>query len=601
MIRRCGATLLILATVLLLAAAPAPLRTLSMAAGAVKTLDPILADDVVSRNLVAAVYDTLLQYDYTARPYRLTPSMLTAMPTASPDFRRYDFELRDDLFFAADPALAESDRKITSRDVVYSLMRIADARNHSPVYWMLRGKIAGVEEFHLRSKSASRGDQQIYDAGLPGLEIHDDRRFSIHLTKPDPRFLYLLAMPNAAVVPRKAVEKYGDMFARHPVGSGPFLVADWINDYRITLVRNPDYRLEHFAGAKTPADRHRRLPLLDRVDVRLIKQPMASWLLFLQGNLDFNELGKDNSDMIATGGELPEALRRRGIRLLRTPELEIRYLGFNFNDPQIGGNPQLRQALSLAYDIDRRVEYTGHQLLPANGPLPPGVAGYDADWRHPWRGPDLPAARDRLTAAGYPDGRDPASGTPLRLTLDQSGNTTAHRQYGELAAADFAAVGVELNSVLNNKPRFYEKLRQGRFQLFRLSWIGDYPDAENFLQLFYSGNIGSCNRTGFSDPAYDRLYEEILPMPDSPERTAKYREMVRLLADRCAWIYEGFPVSCLLLHAWLENYHPHDFAFSRLKYLTVDPEKRAKLRASFTPLTLKELQAPAPKPDQGGK
>ena len=317
---------------------------------------------------------------------------------------------------------------------------------------------------------------------------------------------------------------------------------------------------------------------------------MSSWLLFLQGNLDLNALDKDNLDLVAGGGaELAPALKARGIRLLRTPEFEVRYVGFNFSDPLLGKNLKLRQALSLAYDVRRRVEHTNFQLIPAQGPIPPGVAGYDPGYRNPNAADDVEAARRLIAEAGFPGGRDPATGEPLRFSFDQTGNSSAYRQLGELTAADFARLGVETEPVLNNNPRFYEKLRQGRLQLFRLSWVGDYPDAENFLQLFYSKNIGGCNRVGFSDPEYDRMFEAILPMPDSPERTERYREMVRYLGTKCPWIFEGFPIAYQLNHAWLENYHPHDFAFARWKYLTVDPERRRQLKATFTPLSMREL------------
>ena len=103
--------------------------------------------------------------------------------------------------------------------------------------------------------------------------------------------------------------------------------------------------------------------------------------------------------------------------------------------------------------------------------------------------------------------------------------------------------------------------------MFRLSWVGDFPDAENFLQLFYSGNAGGCNRTGFADPVYDRMYEKILSMPDTSERTRYYEEMVQYLTKQVPWIFEGFPLSYQLNHAGLQNYLPHDFAFGRYKYL----------------------------------
>lgn len=564
----------------------APLRELYSAGGSrVKTLDPAQADDLASRNMVAGLFDTLLEYDYVARPYRLVPSMLAEMPKANKTLDVYTFRLRDDLRFAADrcfDGLPESARNITAKDVLYSILRIADRRSHSPVYWLFRGKIKGLDAFH----GAEKPD---YDAGIEGFRILDDRNFEIRLAKPDPRFLYMLAMPNAGVVPRRAVEFYGENFARNPVGSGPFKLTEWINDYRLRLDRNPDYRVQYYPEAEDPADRTRPLPLADRVVFYQIKQPMSAYLMFLQGRLDLNALDKDNLDLIGGGEKLPPALAARGIQLLRTPEFEVRYVGFNFSDPLLGKNLELRRAISLAYDVRRRVEHSGYQLVPAQGPIPPGVAGFDEAFRNPWCADDAELAKRHLAKAGFKDGINPATGARLRFTFDQTGNSPAYRQLGELTAADLARIGVEVEPVLNNNPRFYEKLRQGKLQLFRLSWVGDYPDAENFLQLFYSGNIGGCNRTGFSDPEYDRMFEEILPMPDSPERTVRYREMVRYLADRAPWVFEGFPIAWQLNHAWLENFRPHDFVFSKWKYLSVDPEKRERVRKTFKPLSFAEL------------
>ena len=569
------------------AKAEEPERTLYTSGGSrVKTLDPAQADDLASRNMVAAVYDTLLEYDYTAKPYRLIPSMLAEMPTVNQTLDIYTFRLRDDLKFTEDrcfDGMPESARRITAEDVLYSILRIADRRNHSPVYWLYRGKIQGLDAFY-------ESENPDYEAGIAGFRILDDLNFEIHLTKPDPRFLYMLAIPNSAVVSRRAVEFYKDEFARHPVGSGPFRLTLWINDYKLQLDRNPDYRVQYFAEAENPADRSRPLPLADRVVFYLVKQPMSSYLMFLQGRLDLNALDKDNLDLVAGGGKtLAPALAARGIKLLRVPEFEVRYVGFNFSDPLLGKNLELRRAISLAYNIQRRVEHTNYQLIPAQGPIPPGVAGFDESFRNPWCEDNLEKARFHLQKAGFKDGINPATGEKLQFTFDQTGNNSVYRQLGELTVSDLAEIGIDITSVLNNNARFYEKLRQGKLQLFRLSWIGDYPDAENFLQLFYSKNIGGCNRIGFSDPEYDRMFEEILPMPDSPQRTEKYKAMVRYLSEQVPWVFEGFPIAYQLNHGWLENYIPNDFVFAKWKYLNVDPQKREAMRRTFKPLSFAEL------------
>ena len=555
--------------------------------GKCRTLDPIQADDSASRNLCGAVFDTLLAYDYLKRPYELVPSMLAEMPTHNADYTEYRFRLRTDLRFPDHEGIPGG--PVTANDVKFSLLRLADGRNHSPLYWIVRGKILGIEEFNKLSLKTPEGDLSIYDRDIPGIVIHDDLNFTLKLAKPDPRFLYNLASPNTGIVSRRAVERFGADFARHPVGSGPFVLESWRANYKLVLRRNPDYRKEFFAGAKSEADRTRPLPLCDRIEILMVRQPMTAWMMFLQGDLDISALDKDSFDLVVSSDGRPvPALAARGVRLIRAPEFEIQYVGFNFNDPVLGKNLKLRQALSLAYDVPERVRYTGGQLIPAQGPLPEGVAGYDPEYRNPYARVDLERAKKLLAEAGYPDGVG-ADGKRLKLTFDMNGNDTTHRQIGELAAADFAKLGIEVVPVMNNKPRFMDKLRRGEMRLFYLSWIGDYPDGENFLQLFYSGNISGCNRTGFSDPEFDRMYETAAAMPDSPERIALFRKMVRYLGERCVWIYEGVPVSYQLCHEWLENYEPHNFPYTRLKYLSVSPGRRDELKPTFTPLDFSEL------------
>ena len=144
--------------------------------------------------------------------------------------------------------------------------------------------------------------------------------------------------------------------------------------------------------------------------------------------------------------------------------------------------------------------------------------------------------------------------------------------------------------MLNSNPRFVDKLRRGKVQLFRYSWVGDYPDAENFLQLFYSRNIGGCNRAAFRDPEYDRMFEAALPMGDTEERTRLYRKMAAHIVAETPWIFEGVPISCRLQYDWLENMYPHDFAFNRWKYLAVDGKKRAMKKKGFKALDFSELR-----------
>ena len=558
------------------------------------TLDPALAADTACQYMTAAFYDTLLQYSYTARPYRLEPSMLAEMPEIENNATVFRCRLRDDLYFQEGECFrsgTKQERKITSKDVIFSILRLADTRLKSSGYWLIRGKVRGIDEFRRRTENASPEDLSVYDTPCEGLKIIDDHRFTITLNAPDPRFIYALAMPYFSVVSRKAVAWWGDRFSDHPVGSGPYRLTAWKKDYQIRMKRNPEYRTEYFASAAREGDRKHRLPLLDEIVCSFIKQPLAGWLLFLQGELDFYVLDGENFAAVVNEKlELAPSLVQRGITLARTPEFQTNYIGFNFTDPLLGRNENLRRAISLAFDKQKRLLFFSGRIEPAYGPVPPGADGFLKDYEGPYGRFNVELAKEYMKKAGYPGGMDPETGRNLELTFDQAGSSTLYRQIAEMLAADLKRIGIVLRPEFNNRSRFFQKLNQGQFQLFRLSWTGDYPDAENFLQLFYGPNSDSCNRIFFRDAEFDRMYEEVRPMPDSGERTAKYEKMSKLLTEKCPWIFESYTVSFMLTHRWVTNYVPHDFGFNAWKYFSVDPELRTKTKHSFTPISMGDLR-----------
>ena len=566
--------------------------------GRVNTLDPALTADLVSASMVGEIYDTPLEYDYVKRPYRLKPSMLDRMPESNGEMTVFRFHLRDDLFFQPDKCFGVDSsgrpkkRRVVARDMAFSILRLADERNHSPGYWLIRGKIKGIGAFRAATAESAPWDFSPYDAGCEGIRVLDDRTLEIRLEKPDPRFLYAFAMPYMSVAPREAVEAYRGDFSSHPVGSGPFRLVEWRRGYKLEFERNPDFRTEYFRDAENPADRSRKLPLLERVVCPQVNEPVTAWLMFLRGDLDMNSVDKDSFDaVVAEGGGIAPALAARGVRMIRSPKMQIYYIGFCFADPLLAENADLRKAISLAYDVRKRVEFFNDCVIPANGPIPEGVAGYDPDFRNPYGRRNVELARKYLAKAGFPGGVDPKTGRRLKLTLDFGGTSATFHQLAEMFVEDMSAIGVEIVPILNNWPNFLKKSAEGRVRLYCVSWVADYPDAENFLQLFYGPNAGSCNRSYFRDPVYDKMFDEIKTMPDTPERSAKYAEMAKYLVERCPWIFSHYPVSYRLSQGWVENYRPHDFCFSRWKYLNVDTKRRSELRRSFKPLSMKELRS----------
>lgn len=558
----------------------------------INTLDPALAADSPTLSVCSAFYDTLIQYRYNTEDQSvLEGAMLAKLPELQEDGKTYICTLRDDLFFQESPAFTDREsRRVTSDDVVFSLKRLADSRLHSPGYDIVRDLIADIDKFYERTKHSPSDDLSIYDYEIKGLQVINDRQFRIVCKEKNPRALYLLAMPNCAIVSRRAMKYYGlHDFGKNPCGSGPYKMIEWNRDHSIIMERYEDYRKEYLVDADVQSEQNIPLPFADRITCYLVRQGVSSWLMFLQGKLDLFVLDNEQFQALVDDDlELAEPLRERGIRLLRAPLMETNYIGFNFNDPVLGNNLALRKAITFAFDKELRVLQSGGRFTAAYGPVPPGMPGNlkaSDDLKK-----NLEKAKNFMTEAGYPDGIDPATGKPLILTFDQPGTDTLYQQNAEMLQNDLKKIGIDVRTMLNTRPRFQEKLKSGDIQLFRYSWVGDYPDAENFFKLFYSKNAGGSNRVCYNDPVYDKMYEEVALMPDSPVRSKKYDAMARYLLTQAPWIFETHTMAFVVAHSWLKNYRIHNFAFNRWKYLSSPSAERVKKRKSFKPLKMSELQ-----------
>jgi len=501
------------------------------------------------------VYEGLLQYSYLARPYRLEPLLAEGMPDISPDGLVFTFRLKRGVHFHDDPCFpGGKGRELTAEDFIYSIKRAADKKNLSTGWWAFNGRIQGLNEFREAAAGESPTD---YSVPVAGLTAPDPHTLQITLTRPFPQLLWILAMPYAYAVPREAVEYYGENFVSHPVGTGPFILSEWRRNYRLEYRRNPAW--------------HGGAPGLERIVEYMIGDSSTRWLAFLTGQLDFyKDISHDNWDVIfRDGGRLAPELAARGIRASGIAGLDTYYIGFNMDDPVVGHNKKLRKALTCAFDSEAWIKYYNHRVTRARGPIPPGVEGYsDEPALHPY---DLEKARKLLAEAGWPDGRDPQTGKRLELTLELGQTDTEIRESTELFIGFMDKLGVVINPSYNNKPAFFKKIEQREAQMFRLSWFADYPDAENFLQLFYGPNASpGPNRVNYRRPEYDRLYEEIRVMQDGPERTELYRRMAAMVEEDCPWIFMHHPMAYVLHHDRLRNYAPHDFPYGMEKHFRLE-------------------------------
>ena len=524
--------------------------------------DPARAGDAASAAAYARLYEGLLQYDPDARPYRLIPGLAESLPEVSADGLEYVFRLRADVRFQDDPCFAATGgvgRQVVAEDFVYSIKRVADPFTASSGWWAFDDRLEDLDEFRAAAAAAGRAD---YDRPVAGLRADDARTLRLRLKRPYPQLPWVMAMHYAYAVPREAVEAYGEEFGRHPVGTGPYRLAAWRPNYRMEFVRNPSWA----AAGRAEAEEGR--PAIARLVAYVVHDPTTQWLLFLQGRLDLIGVGRDQWDAVFDEtGALRETLRRRGIEAERLDTLEIQYIGFNMDDPILGPNRALRQALSWAFDGEAWARFHGGRVRRPSSPLPEDIAG-DPGAPPCAIGFDLDRARALLREAGYPEGRDPRTRRRLQLTLEVAdADRPEIRQSTELFIQFMDRLGVVVRPSYNNRPTFFQKLARRQAQMFRLSWVADYPDAQNFLQLFYGPNASpGPNRANYANPDYDRLYERMREMPDGPERTALCARLVAIVVEDAPWLLVGRPSEVVLRHARLEGYRPHAFPYGMEKY-----------------------------------
>lgn len=549
-------------------------------------LDPAVASDIATLALLENLYDPLLRYDYLARPVKLQPNTLRAMPQVDAAGITYTFQLTPGIHFTPDSAFRGRKREVTAEDYVYSLKRLYDPELKSPWLFLLEGKLAGDEALKTKFSHAT---------AIAGLQAVDKYTLRIRLSAPDPNFLYYLAMPATGVVAREVAEAYGSQMGNHPVGTGPFMVGEWKRSDKITLEANPDFRPTVFhAGAGVPADARataaalegKRLPLVDRIEVKIMEEYQSRMLGFLNGEFDYIEqVPESMKDMVLRSDSAAPALKpelvQKGMELSPFPVLQTYYMWMNMEDPLIGGYGKdkvaLRRAIALSYNSPEDVALLKKGLaLPAQSPLPPNVLGYDANYRSPIAyNPAL--ARALLERFGYRVGKDGfrtlPNGQPLLLTM-HSEPSMVGRLRDELWRKSLNAIGIRVQFKSDKKTEIIKASRLGKVMMFETNWIADFPDGDNYLQLLYGPNSGRANYARFNLPEYNRRYEQARKLGDTPERRVLYREMNQLIHAYNPWVLLTHPISADIRQSWLKNYKRHPVEFTNWRYLDLDVAER---------------------------
>lgn len=455
----------------------------------IATLDPAYARNEAIQWAVHQLYNTLVETDTALN---LRPSLAESW-AVSKDQRRYIFKLKPHVYFHDDPCFPQGrGRALKASDVVYSFRRLMDPATASPGAWVFNGRI-------------------------DSLEAPDDSTVVIKLTKPFRPILGILSMEYCSIVPHEAVETYGSNFRRHPVGTGPFRLGDWDEGQALILLRNPRYFERDDTG--------RALPYLDAVKVSFLDSKATEFLEFLQGRLDMiNDIDPAYKDEVLTrrGALKPEWTGR--ITLSRHAQLDMEYLGFLMDtaSPLVKASPlrllAVRRAVNMAFDRRKMLLYLRNSIgVPAeSGFIPSALPVYDPA-RVPGYHYDPEGASRLLAQAGFPRG----AGLPvIRLVTIPN--------YADLAsfiARQEEEVGIRIQVEVVQKSLLLETTAKSQAMFFRGSWVADYPDAENFMSVFYSRNPAPPNYTRFRSAVFDGLYEQALRENDPLVRKQLYNRM----------------------------------------------------------------------------
>jgi len=463
------------------------------------TLDPALIVDVTGGSIVAKLFNGLVRIGDNLK---IVPDLAETWSISS-DGLLYTFRIRKGVRFS-------NNREVKADDVKYSFQRILEPKSRSPNTWVFE-KIAGAEEF-LKGRADT----------IQGIRVLDDYTLEIRLRKPFSPFLKLLAMTAAYVVPGEEVEKWGPDFSSHPVGTGPFVLDNWMPNREIRLVKRADY-------FDRPAN-------VRGIIYRIIPEDLTAVTEFELGNLDVFTIPASEFSRYRKN-------QTRNKYISSIQGLDTYYIGLNCDRPPFD-NPVLRRAMNYSIDrvkiLDTIYEKRGRI---ANGPLPDMLRKWDMPARY---GYNPEKSREMIKSQGL-------NGITVTLYI------TAEQEIidiAEVLQSYIESAGIHVKIKQLEWSAYKEAINNGEPDMFYLSWWADYPDPENFLfPLFHSSNHGAAgNRTRFTDHVVDSLIEKGQASMNVKQRDEFYQRAEERIVDDAPWVFLWHRTDFTIRQPWVKNY-----------------------------------------------
>lgn len=498
----------------------------------IPTLDPAFAKSQATMWPAHQIFNTLVEIDDSLH---IRPSIAKDWEI-SDDRTIYTFHLRNDVFFHDDAAFINGKgRKLTAFDVVYSFYRIIDPTVASPGSWIFNRKVDSQQPF----------------------KVINDTTFQLILIRPYHPILGILSMQYCSIIPKEGIIKYGSDFRRHPVGSGPFQFVAWEEGQALVLKKNEHYFEKDSVGS--------RLPYLDGIKVSFYDSKATEFLLFRQQQLEFiNDIEASFKDEVLTKkGTLRKEWDGK-IDLQTSPYLNIEYLGIlmDTSNSLLRNSPlkikKIRQAINYGFDRKKMILYLRNSLgTPAeSGFVPMGLPSFNANLVKGYHYDPL-KSKELLNEAGYPDG----IGLPVITLL----TIAIYVDMANFIAKQLEETGIKVQVEVVQKSLLLELTSNSKAAFFRASWIADYPDAENYLSVFYSKNPAPPNYTRYNNPQFDELFEKAMKETNDAERYKLYREADQVMINDAPLVPLWYDKVVRLVQPYVKGFTPNPLNLLELR------------------------------------
>ncbi|MBP9721616.1 MAG: ABC transporter substrate-binding protein [Gammaproteobacteria bacterium] len=612
-----------------------------------KHLDPARSYSENEYIFITQIYEPPYQYNYLLRPYTLEPLTADGYITSEyfdsnnqklPNdtsgkqisYTVYTVKIKPHIFYQPHKCF-NNKRELIAADYIYQIKRLADPKTQSPIYGFMSEYIVDLAKLNqlleaenkLNSNKFDKADNYINlndpKFNIDGLKLIDNYTYQIKIKGKYPQFIYWFAMPFFAPVPWEADKYYSQAeliqqsisLDTYPVGTGPFILTENNPNQKMVLTKNPNYNHGFYPTVGMPEDKKngylnkagQKLPFLDQAIFYLEKEAVPRWNKFLQGYYDFAGINSDNFNQAISFVDnkflLSTEMQQKNIRLTKSIEPTIFYLGFNMLDPIVGGYDEkqrkLRQAIGIVFNFEEYIKiFNNGRGQISHDPIPEIIMTnkdknnfynkylYDS----PNRKKSLDYAKQLLAEAGYPSGTNKSTNEPLILHFDSISAGGPDDSAGlNWLREQFKNLNITLDIRATQYNNFQEKLRHGKAQMFFFAWHADYPDPENFLFLLLCNqskvNFNGENSTNYCNPEYDKLFEKMQDSNNPKEKNIIIQQMIAILQKDGPWLFGLSNELYALEHGWNNVSKPFTIGNNNLKYRSLDSKARIKQQIAW--------------------